>query len=257
MPAVSRSGKRPLLADALAAALFLGGCLTNQTADQPQDLNGETSLLTQEVDDMGALSLAAASPSVAGNADAALAPPKFDAACQCHVRSLSFKTDAGFSRERVDSIYFLDAGDRYLRFPTLAHVRKVLHKRLVRQSKGGRAAEIHIVTGMLLSPGSSDTTGTWNGEISGYYGGHAYREGKIAGVTRKLKDRRWQFPESGALEVKGGNASLKLNFAGGTAQAVRADLQTGKSVAITVDSGYRERLGPPEIIAASARPRAP
>lgn len=245
MPAFFRSGKRPFLADAIAAALFLGGCLTNQTSDQPTELNGESSLVALEVDDMGQVSAVASGllKKAVDSANVALSPLKFDGACECHVRSISVKTDGGYERERVDSVIFLDAEGKSLRYPTLARVKTVIHKRWVHQKRSGHEAEIHIVTGMTLNPSSPDTTGTWNGEVGGSYAGLAYHDGKITDVTRKLANRRWQFPSSGTLEVKSEAASLKVTYLGdGQADAVRTNALTGKTVTIHLDSGYREKL---------------
>jgi hypothetical protein len=243
------AGKRPFLVDALAAALFLGGCLTNQSAREPEELNGESSLLAQEVGDMGDVSVAAAllkrsaAKTAAESADVALTPLKYDAGCQCHIRSISITTAAGYSRQRVDSVFFRDAEDKSLRFPTPARLKSITHKRWVRQGGNGREAEMRIVTGMLLSIANGDTVGTWNGDIGGSYAGLAYHEGKITDVVRKLKAKRWEFPQSGSVQVKSAHATLTLTFQGdGTAKAVRGGDLTGKTTTVVIDSEYREKI---------------
>lgn len=249
-------GRVPALAanhlfPAFCVSVFLSAVITGCVADPKaaeEAAQGEANMLGQEVDDMGATSKSSMANALLKSAADTIGvqievePAKWDADCECFIRTKTLTTTEGYARVRGDSVGFLDAAGKSLRLPTPARVQTVHHVRAITQSKAGREAQVRIVTDLLIS-GGTDTVGTWNGTIAGTFAGEIYKSGTITNVVRKLDGKFWKFPESGTISVERPAATLTLTFTSGTsATAVRTNKLTGKSVTVTIDKTYKADL---------------
>ena len=237
----------PVFCVSVFLAAGLSGCVADPKAAE-EAAEGEANMLSQEVDDMGATSKSSMANALLKSAADTIGvqievePAKWDAGCECFIRSKTLTTSGGYSRVRVDSLSFLDAAGKSLRLPAPARVKTVHHVRAITQSKAGREAQVRVVTDLVIT-GGTDTVGTWNGTIAGTFAGETYKSGTITNVVRKLDGKFWKFPESGTISVERPAATLTVTFSGGTsATAVRTSKLTGKSVTVTIDKTYKAEL---------------
>ena len=237
--------KKPIRLFTLLFSAFLPiACMVDKEA-KTDIIDGEGSMLSQEVDDMGNTSQLAAAllKTSAESISVATDPPKYDTTCECYIRTVTIQTSSGYSRERKDSVYFRDAAGNSLKYPRLRFTKTIHHVRQIVQSKSGREATVHIVSDRTVSVSGTDTIGVWTGSISGSFAGKDYKSGTITTITRKMKDKKWLFPESGSLEIARDNITISITYTGdGKATVVRTNTTTGKSQTVTLDASYSESI---------------
>lgn len=245
-----------VLALAMVSALLafsLSGCELNplaaKKAEASLDLNGEAALLVQEMQHMSAVSGSntVAAKTSAGVPDTEyvykdITPSTYDSSCACRIRTETIKTDEGNDRERIDSIFYKDANGNPLHYRNFEKLKSVHHVRRITHKNGGKEAQIRIVTDMTVAIGS-DTTGTWNGTISGSYDGEEFKTGTISNVVRKFTNGHWDYPESGTVSVDRPKYTHQILFLGdGRAKATRTEKKTGNTTVIMIDRNFRPSL---------------
>ncbi|MBD3320644.1 MAG: hypothetical protein GF350_06075 [Chitinivibrionales bacterium] len=146
-------------------------------------------------------------------ADLTVVPYSYDEAVGGYVRQASFTTSEGYERTRRDTVIFKDASAATLQYPTMATLSSIEHVRRVVHSNGGPQADIRINTTMELTKGA-DTTGVWNGSLTGTYDNEQVATGTIDNVTRIYTNGHWQFLSSGTIETDFPNRAYRIEYSG-------------------------------------------
>lgn len=235
-----------LLATASLGFLACQPALT-QSASTNSDaaLTGEAADMGREMDDMAATQgsgISAALLKSAADVDSAMFsvdPPHYDSACACFLRTATWSGD-GFERVRVDSITYLDAAGAPLHARNFAKLKSIHHIRRVTRTVGAHVFAIRFETTADVSVGT-DTTGVWNGTVTGSYDGETLKSGSITGVTRAFHNHHWGFASAGSLDFTRPLFSWDIRFLGeGAAKAVRTNNLTGHVLTISIDRNYKE-----------------
>jgi len=161
-------------------------------------------------------------------------PYSWDANVGGYIRTATITGSDGYERVRVDTVIFKDQAGVSLQYSTLATCKTIDHKRNVRHSKGGSELNITIVMNSQIST-SPDTTHVKNGTIIGTYDGEQIGTGTITNVTRKYKNNRWQFPESGTVLAEFPRRSYSVEYLGdGNAKLTVTNKTTNRTNIITI-----------------------
>ena len=238
--------------------LSLSGCLTSKDSASFNS-DGQSAFLASEMDQMG--QVANGLPNTLALAKTGSNEPEdsikdelkirsltYDSSCKCFVREADFTGCKGFERDREDSIWIIGAaGDTMSHFDVTA-ISAVIHRRHITRSGAhpeARNLDIEIDTRMEVKHDGDTIVGVWNGSIEGTFNKDnvegQFKSGTITDVTRKFLSGKFQFPESGTVEVDRPAFHFLVEFLGDDKATVTITNKVNQKVhVISVDKDYNE-----------------
>lgn len=232
-----------------AAAFSLTGCITSGDNKVASDYNsdGSGSFFTSEIDQMGqTLNDNSAPAAKVGVADTitgelVIQPFTYSADCKCFVRTATFTNSNGYERLRVDSVTLVDTNGDTLSVFNRKAMGKAFHKRHVTRTKGGMDFDVVFNMEVDIKMEGANKVGVWNGTMSGTFNGEPFKSATITNVTRVLTNGRFQFAESGTVEIDRPVFHFLLEFlGGGDAKLTITNKLNHKVHIITIDRDYKE-----------------
>jgi hypothetical protein len=234
------------------ASLLFTGCLMNKE-DKPSsyDSDGQSALVTNEMDQMGQVydqmpgDAGAAKTSALGGltitGEKVIEPFKYDSNCTCFIRHATYSNIAGYERDRLDSVTLLDSAGAAMDKFKKAGVSKIIHKRNVAKTKGSHEADIRFDITVDIKTDAGVRKGEWNGTMTGSYDGQAFKSGTISKLVRVWEDGRFHFPEAGTIELDRPVFHFLAEFLGdGKAKFTITNKVNHKIHILFVDKDYHE-----------------
>lgn len=200
----------------LILLITLTGCKRNPNSSSWLFLDGTAADASQEITDMGTaindLDGFGSSPKMLNSEKSAadtihysrveeVEPWAYTAGWWTRTRNITHTINGQEKTvEKIDSVQFLDAAGTAQQFPSWATTDSVAHLRSVERVGAWATHHLNLAMGIKISIGT-DTTGTWNGLITGTLNGEALTSTSVNDVVRKRGLGYWKFPESGTINM--------------------------------------------------------
>lgn len=215
--------------------------------------DGTAAYMSQEVSDMGS---AADFSNFTGTAKSAVHMPMKGDTCRITVtavrrawayengwwvREMDVAMSDGRGMNRIDSIQFSDAEGNAEQRPSWNTTSGWTHYRHTERVGFVNSHSLDFAMQVTLSK-STDTTGTWNGTVTGRLNGESISSTTVTNVVRNRAPGYWEFPSSGNIYMVRPLRTIDINYTGNgeaTALITRNDGKT-KTITIHVESGTEQ-----------------